>query len=357
MTPECKPASETTGPKKSIMPEISELFVLAASRHGQRKPGVELAPQKLLTFCTFSDETKLDPQLSGLVVEEVAKVNKKIISTNKSPILRPEAVSKTNLKLHDSIFGTTMKQINDGAMPKILTFGGDHSIAIGSISAVSNLAVESLKKKVPVEFTKPELIVFWIDAHADINTPSSTASGNLHGCPVSLLVGLDEKGWGELGCFGWAKERLDSVDGTRENFIQTSRIVYIGLRDVDSPEQEIIDEFKILEYPMPRLKQEKRDIRKIISDSLNVVDPKGEHPIHISFDIDALDPEYAPSTGTPVPDGLTVEEGMEIIKVLGETKRVVSMDLVEVNPLLGTSSDVDETLKSALKLVEQFNSI
>ncbi|PJF19672.1 Arginase [Paramicrosporidium saccamoebae] len=332
--------------------DVPEMFVLAASRHGQRKAGVELAPEKLLTFCAFSEEA-VDPKLTSVVVGE----GKKIISTNKNPILRPEAVAATNLKLHDSIFGTTMELVKKGVLPKILTLGGDHSIAIGSVSAISNIIEKALEERTPVEFKKPELIVFWVDAHADINTPTTTSSGNLHGCPVSLLAGLDKKGWAELGCFSWAKERLESVNTGRESFIQTSRVVYIGLRDVDEPEQETIDRLEMMEYPMTRFNKEGRNVCKVITDALKTIDPRGEHPIHLSFDIDALDPKYAPSTGTPVPGGLKIEEGVEIIKVLGETKRLVSMDLVEVNPSLGTSEDVEETLRSASKLIEQFHAV
>lgn len=337
--------------------QMPELFILAASRHGQRKAGVELAPQRLLTFCSFEGgEEEVDAELTSVISDEKAALNKKLISTNKVPILRPEAVAKTNLKLHESIFESTMKAVDKGFLPRILTLGGDHSIAIGSVSAVSNILEEVLRLGVNnVKFTRPEPIVFWIDAHADINTPSCTASGNLHGCPVSLLAGIDEQGWRELKVFDWARERLAKVGRDRKSFIQTKRLVYIGLRDVDLPEQELIDSLQIEEYNMKRFKKEGRNIVKIIAESLAKVDPRGEHPIHISFDIDALDPEIAPSTGTPVPDGLSLEEGMQIITELSETGRLVSMDLVEVNPSLGNESDVQSTLQSASKLIERFN--
>lgn len=243
-----------------------------------------------------------------------------------------------------------------GALPKILTIGGDHSIAIGSVSAISNLMLEALNYQVPVRFSQPDLVVFWIDAHADINTPSTTLSGNLHGCPVSLLAGLDKQSWDELPEFEWTRKRLEDMHTQRESFIKSSKIVYIGLRDVDIAEQKMINELGIVSYPMSALKACGCPIRAAVQQALAQVDPQGIHPIHISFDIDAIDPNFAPSTGTPVADGLLPEEGAEIIQLLGKTGRLVSMDLVEVNTRLGSEEDVRTTLATAHHLIETFES-
>jgi arginase len=339
--------------KKNVA-QRTEKVVLASSGHGQCKVGVELAPERLLTFCTFGKESIIDPALLSAIDKRIASNDRVQIQCNTVPILRPSAVGKINAALHESIFGNVMKCVEMGTLPKILTLGGDHSIAIGSISALSRVMEEVIKRGVKTRFKRPELIVFWIDAHADINTPRVTTSGRLHGCPVSLLAGLDKDSWNELPSFDWATKELTAVSGERSEFIQTSRLVYIGLRDVDPPEQDIIDKHKICEYPMTRFKREGRNITKTIVNALEMVDPTGEHPIHISFDIDAIDPQYAASTGTPVPDGLKVQEGEAIIKALAATGRLVSMDLVEVNPSLGTVEQIGSTLKSATKLIEAF---
>ncbi len=146
----------------------------------------------------------------------------------------------------------------------------------------------------------PNACVIWIDAHTDINTPETTDSGaylshrnvipphgvfqgNLHGMPVSFLLGLGAK----VPEFGWIKPLL-----------KAERLVYIGLRDIDSGEKRILRENNIKAFSMHEV--DKYGIGKVVEMALDHVNPKRDLPIHLSFDIDALDPTVAPSTGTPV---------------------------------------------------------
>ncbi|CAG8617948.1 6606_t:CDS:2 [Racocetra fulgida] len=141
-----------------------------------------------------------------------------------------------------------------------LTLGGDHSLALGTVSGTLSVY--------------PDACLIWIDAHADINTPETTDSGNLHGCPVSFLLAVDDL----------FQERISEFS-----------LVYIGLRDVDPPEKEILKKYGIKAFSMYHV--DKYGIGKVVEMALDAVNPNRDLPIHLSFDVDALDPTVAPSTG------------------------------------------------------------
>jgi len=136
----------------------------------------------------------------------------------------------------------------------------------------------------------PDACVIWIDAHADLNTVATTDSGNLHGMPVSFLLGLT--GNEELHAnFSW-------ISSAPNNKLQPSRLVYIGLRDVDDGEKKILKDHGIKAFSMHHV--DKYGIGMVVEMALDHVNPNRDLPIHLSFDVDALDPSVAPSTGTPV---------------------------------------------------------
>jgi arginase len=231
---------------------------------------------------------------------------------------RPRYVSESTKKVYDAV----KTAATSGRFP--LTIGGDHSIAIGTVAGV--------------QAAHPEACLIWIDAHADLNTPSSTESGNLHGCPVSFLLGIaDQK---ESDMFGWVPKCLTP-----------DRIAYIGLRDVDSFEKKYIRENNVAAFSMHHV--DKYGIAKVLEMALERINPDGTRPIHLSFDVDALDPVFAPATGTPVRGGLTWREGCYLCEALAETGKLVAMDLVEVNPHLGeTEAQKRETVSSGISLVK-----
>ncbi|KAJ6618883.1 hypothetical protein B0H10DRAFT_2217372 [Mycena sp. CBHHK59/15] len=205
-----------------------------------------------------------------------------------------------------------------GELP--VTLGGDHSLAMGTISGTLD--------------AHPDACVIWIDAHADINTAESTDSGNIHGMPVSFLLGLG----GPIPEFAWVKPVL-----------KPERIVYIGLRDVDAGEKRILKENNIKAFSMHEV--DKYGIGKVVQMALDHVNPQRAFPIHLSFDVDALDPSVAPSTGTPVRGGLTFREGHYICEAIWETGLLVALDLMEVNPSLADAASVQQTVTVGCSLV------
>jgi len=205
-----------------------------------------------------------------------------------------------------------------GELP--VTLGGDHSLAMGTISGTLD--------------AHPDACVIWIDAHADINTVETTESGNIHGMPVSFLLGLGST----IPEFGWVKPVL-----------KPDRIVYIGLRDVDAGEKRILKENNIKAFSMHDV--DRYGIGKVVEMALDHVNPTRDRPIHLSFDVDALDPSVAPSTGTPVRGGLTFREGHYICEAIWETGLLVALDLMEVNPSLADVASVKQTVAIGCSLV------
>ena len=192
-----------------------------------------------------------------------------------------------------------------------VTIGGDHSLALATLTATLR--------------HHPDAGILWIDAHADINTPSTTPSGNLHGCPNAFLLGLqgtDVKPFNE-----WVKPLL-----------KPERIAYIGLRDLDQGERKVLKELGIRCYTMYHV--DRYGIGHVVEEALSYLGAP-EKPIHLSFDVDALDPSVAPSTGTPVRGGLKLREGHYICERVWETGSLVAVDLVEVNPDLGAKREED----------------
>lgn len=227
---------------------------------------------------------------------------------------KPRYVARVTKQVADAVYSHCSK----GQMA--LTLGGDHSLAIGTVSGTFK--------------QYPDACLIWVDAHADINTPESTESGNIHGCPVSFLLGIA----GKVQEFEWVQPVL-----------KPDRIVYIGLRDVDAAEKRILQETGIKAFSMHEV--DKYGIGKVVDMALDHVNPKRDRPIHLSFDVDALDPSVAPSTGTPVRGGLTFREGHYICEAVAETGCIVSVDLMEVNPSLADPKSVAETVTVGCSLV------
>ncbi|KZP12722.1 arginase [Athelia psychrophila] len=241
------------------------------------------------------------------------------ISTKEDPpigkLLNPRLVSSVT----KAVAETVGAHARAGKLP--VTLGGDHSLAMGTISGTLS--------------AHPDAVVIWIDAHADINTAESTDSGNIHGCPVSFLMGLNDPPVPE---FAWVKGDLTN-----------KRIVYIGLRDVDAGEKRILREQNIKAFSMHEV--DRYGIGKVVEMALDHVNPNRDLPIHLSFDVDALDPSVAPSTGTPVRGGLTFREGHYICEAIHETGLLVALDLMEVNPSLMDANSVEQTVKVGCSLV------
>lgn len=280
---------------------------------GQPKPGVDKGPIHLV-------EAGLVEQLSGLgwkvkfdghhQFEEVDGVSDPPIGILKNPRL----VSRVT----EAVAEVVASHARKGELP--VTLGGDHSLAIGTMSGTLSV--------------HPDTCVIWVDAHADINTVETTESGNIHGMPVSFLLGVGSK----TPEFSWVQPLLKS-----------DRIVYIGLRDIDSGEKRVLRENNIKAFSMHEV--DKYGIGKVVEMALDHVNPNRDRPIHLSFDVDALDPSVAPSTGTPVRGGLTFREGHYICEAIYETGLLVALDLMEVNPSLADDVSVRQTVQVGCSLV------
>lgn len=322
---------------------------LGRFQHGQGRNGVQRGPDVLRTFLpptvrTFNPISPLPHRIEQVPVS----------GNNNTVIHDPKAVGEANLILYKSMLEETSQYLDkNGRLPSILLLGGDHSLGLGSIGAVSTLCAQAVSKGVKgLPFSNPELVVVWVDAHDDVLTPFSTRSGNLHGCPVSPLLGWGEKAWKELKHFDWAFDRKYLPPG-QASFVQARRLAYIGFRgDVRHPD--------ILSFSMNEVTRV--GMEEVIKRCLQAVDPEGTRPIHLSFDIDAMDPRVAPSTGTPVPNllnrsctpsyGLFPPQGTQIVEGLKATGRLVAMDLVEVNPDIGDAHDVNCTLATSKELID-----
>jgi len=208
--------------------------------------------------------------------------------------------------------GTALSELCEGAYKSAssnnftLVVGGDHGIACGSIAGAL--------------LHRPNLIVVWVDAHADCNTPETSPSQHYHGMPVAHLMGWFSK---QAPGFEWLKK----VPKLKE-----SHLVYIGLRHLDDGERKLLAKSSVHYYSMQQI--DSLGIGQTMIKALKDIDPENNRPIHLSFDIDACDPLIAPGTGTKCRGGLTYREAHYICEHLYATGRLVSMDLVEINAAL-----------------------
>jgi len=197
------------------------------------------------------------------------------------------------------------ESLREGAFPVVL--GGDHSLGIGSVAGVSAWCREHGLR----------LGVLWIDAHADMNTPETTPSGNIHGMPLAVAM-------------GFGSERLTSIEGFAPK-VAPEHVALIGVRAVDPGERQLIAQLPIMVYPMPEI--DKRGIHHVIEEVLDRFRRTVDH-VHVSFDLDSVDPSLAPGVGTPVSGGLTFREAHLAMEILAESNMVGSLDVAEVNPIL-----------------------
>ncbi|XP_050805800.1 arginase-1 isoform X2 [Gopherus flavomarginatus] len=297
----------------SVKPKTSVGIIWAPFSKGQALPGTEEGPEAVkkaglidkLTAqgCDVKDrELKID-----IIPDDPPHHNAK----------NPRTVGCANKKLASAV--EEVKK--DGRT--CLVVGGDHSLAIGSISGHAK--------------TEPDLGVIWFDAHADINTPLTSLSGNMHGQPVAFL--LKELKVSGVPGFKWLKPCL-SVEN----------IVYIGLRDVDKAEHYFLKSLGIKYYSMTEIDQ--LGIGKVMEEALDYLLANKKRPIHLSFDVDGLDPSLTPATGTPVPGGVTLREGIYVAEQLYKTGLLSAVDIVEINPRLGkTQEGVDSTVNTAISII------
>jgi len=197
------------------------------------------------------------------------------------------------------------KVVDRGHFPLVL--GGDHSIAMGTISGVSAFARKKRKK----------LGVFWIDAHGDFNTPETSPSGNIHGMPLAVCTGLGPR-------------PLVNVNGSFRK-VEPQNVAIIGLRNLDKGERQNLINNGVRIFTMEDI--DKYGIHRVMKNALQEVAKRVDY-LHVSFDLDSVDPVYAPGVGTPVKGGLDYREAHLIMEMLAESKKMTSLEMVEVNPIV-----------------------
>jgi arginase len=226
----------------------------------------------------------------------------------------PEVVA-WNQTLHDAVYA----ELQSGRLPMVL--GGDHCLGIGSISAVARHCRDHGKN----------LRVLWLDAHADFNTNSLTPSGNIHGMPVACLCGFGPQALIEIG--------------GRVPAIQASWVRQIGIRSVDPGEKRFVHAQGLEVFDMRFI--DEMGMRATMDQALMQLDDNTH--LHVSFDVDFLDPGIAPGVGTTVPGGPTYREAQLCMEMIADSGRLASMDVMELNPAL---DERNRTAELAVDLIE-----
>ena len=203
-----------------------------------------------------------------------------------------------------------------------LVLGGDHSIAVGTVSGIAAFARDQSKRTG----------VLWIDAHGDINTPESSPSGNIHGMPLAALLGY---GPSELtGIGGWAPK------------VAPGNVALVGIRSLDAGEKRRVKETGIQVHTMSDI--DRHGVHQVMKKALARV-TDGTDFVHVSFDLDALDPTVAPGVGTPVKGGLDYREAHLIMEVIADSGVMTSLEVVEANPIL---DECNASAEFAVELIQ-----
>ncbi len=281
---------------------------------GSGRRGVDMGPSAL--------------RIAGLA-EKLRALGLSVVDEGNIPVKTPEQQKVKDEKLRylpeiaraATVLSTRVDRIlDDGDFPLIL--GGDHSIAIGTIAGLSAFCRKRKKK----------FSVLWIDAHGDMNTPETSPSGNVHGMPLAVCVGL-----GPL--------ELTSISGHFVK-VEPKNIVLLGIRELDSAEKAKIKEIGVNVFTMEDI--DKYGIHRIMARVLQRI-TKETDLLHVSLDLDAVDPSIAPGVGTPVKGGLDYRESHSIMETLAESGRMNSLEVVEVNPILDNRN---QSAEFAVELVQ-----
>jgi len=274
---------------------------------GQSRRGVDMGPSAMRVAGL---EAKLEAL--GYEVKDVGNVSVALAETKAEG--DPHAkylkeITETCAKEAELV----VKALEGGAVPVIL--GGDHSIAAGTVSGVA----EFYRRK------HQRIGLLWIDAHTDINTPDSSPSGNVHGMPLGAIMGLFESPLTDL--YGFSPK------------VQPQNCVLVGIRDVDNHERENIKKSGVNVFTMRDI--DERGMRAVIEEALRLAG-RGTVGYHVSLDLDWIDPEDAPGVGTPVWGGATYREGHLAMEIIADHGRMLSFEMVEVNPVLDERNQTAE---------------
>ena len=208
-------------------------------------------------------------------------------------------------KVCERLYKTSLAALEKGGIPIVL--GGDHSLGAGSVAATADFVRRE---------NKP-LGLIWVDAHGDMNTPSTSISGNVHGMPLAALLGSEPAELSRIGGFSPK--------------VQPDRTVLIGIRNLDDREKEIVRGSRVKVFTIKDV--DRAGIAVVIEEALAIAG-RGTAGVHVSFDLDVCDPTIAPGVGTPVKGGLDYREAHLLMEMVADSGLLRALDLVEVNPIL-----------------------
>jgi arginase len=266
---------------------------------GAGRRGVDMGPSAVRL-------AGLNEKLStlGYVVEDlgnIAVVQPESVSAGPQQTRYLSEITRTCEKLAAIV----EKTVDEGKFPLVL--GGDHSIAVGTVSGLSRHYQKQGKK----------IGLIWIDAHADMNTPETSPSGNIHGMPLACCIGLEPKELSHL--YGYAPK------------VEARNVAIIGLRSVDAAERLTVQRNGVRVYTMRDV--DERGMRAIMQEAIEVA-TNGTEGFHLAYDMDSVDPQEAPGVGTPVKGGLTYREAHLVMEVICDCDCMLGLEMVEVNPVI-----------------------
>ncbi|ABR50496.1 arginase [Alkaliphilus metalliredigens QYMF] len=281
--------------------------------YGADKRGPEYGPEKLREKKVASVLSKYNNKvydMGDIHVPDVKDYDKFFSHANLKYL---DAIMEVNKNLAHTVYSSLMSE----SFP--LVIGGDHSIALGSISGVSR--------------AHKNFAVVWMDAHGDINTQDTSGSGNIHGMPLAKLMNVGHEG-------------LTNVYFQGQK-VKPENVFIIGARDLDLGEIALIDKMKLNVYSADEIIE--KGINEVMQAVMNKLKVNHVEAIHLSFDLDFIDAEFVPGTGTPVSVGINVDDTKKALKTLAESKLIKSMDFVELNVLLDKN---DITADLAIDLLD-----
>lgn len=270
---------------------------------GSGRRGVDMGPSAIRIAGIEKKLQKLGYKVidSGdIFIQNIERQIPKTLGTNPKLKYLPEILKTTKI-----LAKKVEKVLGQDQFP--LCLGGDHSMALGTAAGISSYCWKNNR----------ELGFIWIDAHADMNTDKTTPSGNIHGMPLAAALGI-------------GNEELVNIFEFSPK-VKAENCALIGVRSIDSMEKENIKKLGVTVYTMSDI--DKLGIHRIIAKVLKQFQPKIDH-IHVSFDLDAVDPTVAPGVGTPVPGGLSYREAHLLMESIAECGWMSSLEVTEVNPIL-----------------------
>lgn len=278
---------------------------------GQGRRGVDMGPSAI-RYAGLS--AKLEAL--GYHVEDLGNIN---VPTPEMPARGTDSrlrylheVTQVSQTLADMV----QRVVQGGHLPIVL--GGDHSVAIGSLAGLSQ------KSK--------NYGVIWFDAHGDMNTAETTPTGNIHGMPLAVSLGYGHEDLIHIGGFAGK--------------VKPENVVLVGIRSIDAPEAALIRKAGVKCFTMAEI--DMKGMASVMQAAIDIASD-GTDGIHLSLDLDALDPMFAPGVGTPVNGGVTYREGHLAMEMLSKSKKLQSVDVVEVNPILDKQN---QTAQMAVELLE-----